>query len=104
MKTLIISCITSIILYFAPAYTIKVYDTTDKYCAKLKDGKIVVMHKGMQVQSDVTLTDGSLIKADGSLITKDGIKRFMRDGECVTSDGKMMDPGMKESVGANSTQ
>lgn len=59
----------------------------DKYCGKLRDGKIVVMHDGDVITSDVTLTDGSIVKPDGSVVMKDGSKMMLNDGECINKDG-----------------
>ena len=59
----------------------------DKYCGKLRDGKIVVMQDGNVITSDVTLTDGTIVKPDGSVIMKDGSKMMLNDGECINKDG-----------------
>jgi len=62
-------------------------DHGDKYCGKLRDGKVVVMHDGNVLTSDATLADGSIVKPDGNVVMKDGSKMMLNDGECINSDG-----------------
>jgi hypothetical protein len=57
------------------------------YCAKLKDGVIVVMYQDNPITSDVILNNGSVIKPDGTVITKDGNKFILKDGECIDQGG-----------------
>jgi hypothetical protein len=60
----------------------------DKYCAKLQDGRMVVMHDGAVLNADVTLSNGTQVKTDGTVIYKDGTRSMLREGECVNKDGK----------------
>ncbi|MCD6067116.1 MAG: hypothetical protein K0S33_1942 [Bacteroidetes bacterium] len=92
MKELVILAMTTVVLAFAPKQTLHLSDQADRYCAKVKDGKIVVMHDGMVLNSDVKLPNGVQVNADASVIDKDGIKRFLREGECVNKEGKSIDP------------
>ncbi|HEV7231890.1 MAG TPA: DUF6799 domain-containing protein [Bacteroidia bacterium] len=62
----------------------------DKYCVKLKDGRLVTMHEGSEITADVTLANGTQVKTDGTVIKKDGTKVVLREGECVDKDGKVM--------------
>src|SRR3954469_8304276 len=62
----------------------------EKYCAKIKDGKLIVMHQGNAMISDVTLANGTQIKTDGTIITKDGNTLMLKEGECADKDGKVM--------------
>ena len=62
-------------------------DHGDKYCAKMKDGVKVIMHKGDALASEITLTDGSRLKTDGTIVKKDGTSWVLKDGECVEKDG-----------------
>jgi len=59
----------------------------DKYCAKMKDGIMTVMHDGTALTSDVTLGDGSVLKTDGTVIKKNGMSTSLKDGECINQDG-----------------
>jgi len=62
----------------------------DKYCAKIKDGKLTVMYQGYPLTSSITLNDGSIIKMDGSIIKKDGSTVLLREHKCVDKDGKIV--------------
>lgn len=62
-------------------------DHGDKYCAKLKDGKMVVMHKGSPITVDVRLENGATVKTDGTVLMKDGTNLILSDGECIHKDG-----------------
>ena len=57
------------------------------YCAKLKDGVIVVLYQDNPITTDVMLDNGSAIKPDGTIITKDGNKLTLKDGQCVDKSG-----------------
>ncbi|MBL7922377.1 MAG: hypothetical protein JNJ40_18825 [Bacteroidia bacterium] len=86
------------VLLFALIFSLKVVPENrdifhgqngDKYCAKLKDGKIMVVHEGNPITADITLTNGSTIKSDGTVITKDGTSFTLKEGECVDKNGAM---------------
>lgn len=62
-------------------------DHGDKYCGKLKDGKVVVMYEGHVLTSDAVLADGTIVKPDASVVMKDGSKMMLNDGECINKDG-----------------
>jgi hypothetical protein len=69
-----------------------VFNTTvpqddERYCAKLRDGKLVVMHEGSVLTGDVTLKNGTQIKIDGSIVKQDGGTIVLKDGECVDKNG-----------------
>src|ERR1700740_242513 len=57
------------------------------YCAKLKDGVIIVIYQDSPITSDIILDNGSMIKPDGTIITKDGNKFTLKDGECIDQSG-----------------
>lgn len=59
----------------------------DQYCAKLRDGKLVIMHDGILLTADVTLKNGTQIKVDGTIVKPDGGTIALKDGECVDKDG-----------------
>jgi hypothetical protein len=62
---------------------------TDTYCAKMKDGKLTVMHEGSPLTSNATLPNGTQIKTDGTVIRKNGSKTMMKEGDCLDKDGKV---------------
>lgn len=68
----------------------------DKYCAKMKDGRLTVMHDNMVVTSMVMLDNGATLSADGTITDKDGTKRMLRENECITKEGKLWDKDMKK--------
>ncbi len=68
----------------------------DKYCAKMKDGLKVIMHKGDLLASEITLTDGSRLKTDGTVVKKDGTTWVLKDGDCVEKDGSASDMHKKD--------
>ncbi|MGZ4156571.1 MAG: DUF6799 domain-containing protein, partial [Bacteroidia bacterium] len=60
------------------------------FCAKLKDGIIVVMKEGTIITTEIMLDNGTRIEPDGSLIKKDGRIQMLKDGDCVDKDGKII--------------
>jgi len=62
----------------------------DKYCAKMRDGRMVLMHKGDVVTSSVTLDNGTIVKSDGTVVMKNGTTMMLKEGECIHKDGTMM--------------
>ncbi|MGZ4057605.1 MAG: DUF6799 domain-containing protein [Bacteroidia bacterium] len=73
----------------------------NKYCAKVKEGKTVVMHNGMTMTADATLANGTQVKTDGTIIKKDGTKTMLKAGQCVDLDGKVMDEKSKDKTTKN---
>ena len=63
---------------------------TGKFCAKLKDGKIEIMHGTMALASDTTLANGVMIKTDGTVVKKDGTQTMLKNGDCVDHNGDWM--------------
>jgi uncharacterized protein DUF6799 len=59
------------------------------YCAKIKDGIVVVIYQDNPITSDILLDNGSTIKPDGTVLTKDGNKIMLKEGECINKDGTM---------------
>ncbi|HXU26739.1 MAG TPA: DUF6799 domain-containing protein [Bacteroidia bacterium] len=59
------------------------------YCAKIKDGVIVVIYQDNPITSDILLDNGATIKPDGTILTKDGNRIMLKDGECINQDGTM---------------
>lgn len=69
----------------------------DTYCAKIKDGKKVIMHDGYILISEVTLSNGTKIQTDGTIIKKDGTKATLKEGECISKEGVMTEVTVKKS-------
>lgn len=66
-----------------------IQDNPNQYCAKMKDGKLVVMHEGKAITGDVFLKNGTTIKPDGTVITKEGVRTVLKEGSCIDADGKI---------------
>lgn len=49
----------------------------------VKDGKVAAM------TDDVTLADGTVVKTTGEVVTKDGQKQALKDGQYIDADGKI---------------
>ncbi len=62
------------------------------YCAKLKDGKIMVMQNKKDLTIDVKLANGTTIKTDGTVVKSDGTQTILKNGECVDNMGNMINP------------
>lgn len=73
----------------------------DKYCAKLRDGKITVMYEGSIITADVTLANGTEIKTDGTIIKKDGTKVMLKEGECINKEGSISEQPVKDEQKSN---
>ena len=69
-------------------------------CVHMKDGKMMMMKDGkeMAMEKDMTMTDGSKVMTDGTMMTKDGKKMSLKDGDMVAMDGTMTKDGMKEKA------
>jgi len=96
MKTLFfaIVCSLSVTVYAGGEKTSIAHP--DKYCAKMKDGKLVVMHQENEMTSATTLTNGVQIQPDGTVTKTDGSKVMLKTGECVDKDGKIMEENAKK--------
>jgi hypothetical protein len=69
----------------------------NKYCADVKDGKLVVLQEDKMLEAEVTLGNGSRITPEANLIQKDGTTMMLKAGECVDIDGNIIKP-TKENV------
>lgn len=87
MKTIIF-----LIATFISTYTFAGGPSSNKdhYCAKMKDGKLTVMHNDKPLMADATLNNGTTIKMDGTILKKDGSTTMLKEGECVDLEGKVM--------------
>jgi len=63
-----------------------------KYCAEVKDGKLTMMNEDKIMTADVTLENGTIITTDANIVKKDGTKTALKAGECVDTDGKIVQP------------
>ncbi len=62
-----------------------------KDCVMMKDGTPMVMKGGetMPMTEQMTLSNGTVVMADGMVKMKDGKTKMLKDGECVYMDGTM---------------
>ena len=58
----------------------------------MKDGKMLVMKNGKSsvMKKEMKMKDGTKVMADGTVITKDGRKTMLGNGDSISRDGKMM--------------
>jgi len=56
-----------------------------------KDGKVMMVNGGQYtiLKKDVTLSDGTVVKTNGSYKTKDGTKMELREGDHLDLNGKL---------------
>ena|SRR5437763_750068 len=77
----------------------------NKYCASMKDGKLTMMNEDKVMTADVTLENGTKVTADGYLVKKDGTRKAVKSGECISNDGTIVhqkkDKMKKSSSGVN---
>src|ERR1043165_3244294 len=85
MRTFIASFVLGLALSLSTGYMIK---QDDRYCGKMVDGRMTVVHGVETITSDVKLDDGSILKPDGTIMRPDGSSDVLKDGECVGKDGK----------------
>jgi preprotein translocase subunit YajC len=82
MKIAILLLISIIALSFPLKQSVQ---NSEKYCANLKDGVMVLTKDGIVVTSEVTINDSTTITPDCVIIKKDGTKTSLKDGECIAS-------------------
>jgi hypothetical protein len=85
MRTFIASFVLGLALSLSTGYMIK---QDDRYCGKMVDGRMTVVHNGETITSDVKLDDGTVLKPDGNIMHPDGSSDILKDGECIGKDGK----------------
>jgi hypothetical protein len=62
----------------------------------MKDGKMMMMKEGKAtgpMDSEMSMSNGTTVMADGTVKMKDGKAMHMRDGQMMMMDGKMMEGG-----------
>jgi Domain of unknown function (DUF6799) len=60
----------------------------------MKDGKMMMMKGGKAsgpMDKEMTMSNGTKVKPDGSMTMKDGKTMMMKNGQMMTTDGKMME-------------
>lgn len=57
----------------------------------MKDGKMMMMKDGKTsaMETETTLSNGSIVMPDGTVKMKDGKTMMLKEGECLDMDGKM---------------
>jgi hypothetical protein len=58
------------------------------YCAKLKDGIMVIMEGDKPINKEIVLSNGTRITMDGTVIKMDGTKMVLKEEECVDQNGE----------------
>lgn len=66
----------------------------------MKDGKMMMMKDGktMAMDKDLTMQNGTMVMADGSVKMKDGKMMKLKNGDAMDMDGKMMKPKTKSKM------
>lgn len=79
----------------AQADTSKVMET-EYYCARMKGRHIIMMAGPRELDSDIVLENGWIIRTYGSILKADGRVIILKDGECVDSEGRPVRPRLRE--------
>ncbi len=64
----------------------------NNYCAQADVNKIVIIYQGSAIINEVKLTNGTIVKTDGTLLLKDGSTILLREGQCINRDGTIPKP------------
>lgn len=69
----------------------------DDEIVTMKDGRVMTMRGGSlaPLDEEATLSDGTRIQLDGTVVMNDGSSRLMREGETLYMDGRVMDMANK---------
>lgn len=75
-------------------------DTTMKEFVSMQAGQMIIVsnNKTSKMIKDMTMGDGTVVKTDGTVITKDGKKLELHEGDRVYLNGKI-EIQMKTNVG-----
>lgn len=63
---------------------------SEEYCAREKDGRVVIVSGQREISNDITLANGTKIKSDGTLKQKSGTTKTLKDGDCVDAQGNVV--------------
>ena len=99
MKTIVLSYIGLAISLSLQAQTQKDEDKSgdgNNYCVQADANKIDVVYRGIVMVADVVLDNGTTIKPDGTIVTKDGKVTLLRVGECINQDGTISGANKKQ--------
>jgi len=68
-----------------------------KDCVMMENGKMTVMKGGktMDMDQDMTMTNGTVVMKDGTVKTKAGKTMMLKDGDCVMMNGSVTHAKMK---------
>ncbi len=74
----------------------------------MKNGKLLMMKNGQttQLTSDLTLDNGTVVMANGTVKAKDGSTTTLKEGDYISMDGTTMgnlNNGPKNNMGKDST-
>jgi len=71
-----------------------------KDCVMMKDGKMMEMKDGktMDLTNDMTLKNGTVVMANGTIRHKDGKTSMFKEGDCMMMDGTMTHMAHKKST------
>lgn len=60
----------------------------------MRDGKMILTKDGFMslMKSDMTMSNGTVVKIDGTYRLKDGTYSWLKDGEQMDMDGKITKP------------
>jgi hypothetical protein len=61
----------------------------NNYCVQDCGNEIEIVHQGLVMVAPVILDNGTTVKTDGTIITKDGKMTLLKIGECINQDGTM---------------
>ena len=86
----------STLSYQSVARTLVESEKDAKYCAMLKDGKLMLLRENESITADITLKDGSILTTDGAILRKDGTRVLLQNGECVDEQGKVLAKDKKD--------
>lgn len=97
---------TKILVLFIVSFSSAAFAQTDlndkknrQYCAELKDGILVVTADEKMITSDIITANGTIIQANGNIIQKDGITTVLKDGECIDTQGLIVNRTNDENPG-----
>lgn len=80
------------------AKIIDVGQRNGQYCAKMKDGILVMVSEQKEITQEIILANGTIIKPDGNIIRKDGTSIILEDEECVDSEGNKVKAKAKDKT------
>ena len=69
----------------------------DDEIVTMKDGRVMTMRGGSlaPLEEEITLSDGTRVQMDGTVVMNDGTSRVMTEGETLYMDGRVMDMANK---------